>query len=359
MPIPAYWRRFIRSHEIQHLFPGYFALVMATGIIGIAAHQSGYRTIAQILLIFNILSYTILWILFFIRLIWYFDAFWKDLTDHNRGPGFFTLIAATNVIGSQLVIQHKLYTPAWYFWLFSLLLWILIIYLFFTAITIKRHPPGIQKGLNGSWLITIVATQSVALLGLFLLRDHSGSSTDIFLFVMICFFLIGCMLYLVMITLILYRFAFYPLQPRDISAPYWIGMGAVAISTLAGSEIINQLPGSIFQNMDSFVRGFTLFFWSFGTWWIPLLLILGVWRHLIHKIPFPWSHNGYHPSYWAMVFPLGMYTVCTHALALSLEAEFLLIIPQYFIFIAFAAWIATFSGLIGWLVVKIFTPPTG
>src|SRR5690625_6727793 len=86
-------------------------------------------------------------------------------------------------------------------------------------------------------------------------------------------------------------------------------MGAVAISTLTGTEIINLLHDSIFSDMDSFIKGFTLFFWSFGTWWIPLLLILGVWRHMIHKIPFPWSVRGYHPSYWAMVFPLGMYTV--------------------------------------------------
>src|SRR5690625_8025665 len=95
-----------------------------------------------------------------------------------------------------------------------------------------------------------------------------------FLFSMICFFLIGCMLYLVIITLIIYRFAFYPLKPQDISAPYWIGMGAVAIATLTGTGIINLLHDSNFSDMDRFITGFTLFFWGFGTRWMRLLLIL-------------------------------------------------------------------------------------
>src|SRR5690625_5365407 len=144
-----------------------------------------------------------------LRIYRYSDVFWKDLTDHNRGPGFFTLIAATNVIGSQLIIQYKVYSAVWYLWIFSFILWFVITYLFFTAITIKRNHPGIQKGLNGSWLITIVATQSVALLGTLLIREQSPASSDMFLFSMICFFLIVFMLFLVFITLIIYLFIFF------------------------------------------------------------------------------------------------------------------------------------------------------
>src|SRR5690625_7330121 len=108
-------------------------------------------------------------------------------------------------------------------------------------------------------------------------------------------------------------------------------MEADTISTHTVTEIINLLHDSIFSDMDSFIKGFTLFFWSFGTWWIPLLLILGVWRHMIHQITFPWSVRGYHHSYWAMVFPLCMYTVCTYSLAHTIEAEFLNSISIIFI----------------------------
>ena len=47
-----------------------------------------------------------------------------------------------------------------------------------------------------------------------------------------------------------------------------------------------------------------------------------------------------------MVFPLGMYTVCTFQLSNAISFEPLMLIPRYFIFIALAAWLAVFGGLI-------------
>jgi tellurite resistance protein TehA-like permease len=46
-----------------------------------------------------------------------------------------------------------------------------------------------------------------------------------------------------------------------------------------------------------------------------------------------------------MVFPLGMYTVCTLQLSRAINFEPLLFIPRYFIYLALAAWLATFAGL--------------
>lgn len=75
---------------------------------------------------------------------------------------------------------------------------------------------------------------------------------------------------------IFYRFTFFSLTPQALTPPYWINMGAMAITTLAGSTLILDVPGWAFmQEILPFLKGLTLFFWATATWWIPLLFILG------------------------------------------------------------------------------------
>ncbi len=68
-----------------NLFPGYFALVMATGIISIAAFQLKMRPVAWVLLAINLIAYLILWLLLIIRLLLFFPLVKADIMDHARG----------------------------------------------------------------------------------------------------------------------------------------------------------------------------------------------------------------------------------------------------------------------------------
>ena len=331
---------------LRELFPGYFALVMATGIISLACGMLGLPVLAQALFRLNIINYAVIAALMVARLIRYPRLMLADLTDHSRGPGFFTSIAGSCVLGTQFVVIGHDSPMAWVLWGVGVALWFMVIYAFFAAVTAMRGvKPDLETGINGAWLIAIVGTQSVAILSTLLLPTAGTYETALTTFALIMY-LMGCMLYLTIIPLILYRFTFFRLTPAELTGPYWINMGAVAITTLAGDILIlNAGRSPLLTTLLPFLKGLTLYFWATATWWIPLLLILGVWRHLYRRFPLRYS-----PQYWGMVFPLGMYTACTTRLSQAVNLPLLAPATPYLLAIALLAWGLTFAGLVHELV---------
>jgi tellurite resistance protein TehA-like permease len=326
---------------MERLHPAYFALVMATGIVAIACHLLGLERIAQGLLPVNVAGYVALAVLNLARAVWYPARFVADLTDHQRGVGFFTAVAATGVLGSQAVVVHGGYTVATYLLALAVVLWAAVTYTIFTALTVKETKPSLAEGINGGWLVAVVATQSIASLAGLLLSRFEAQREPL-AFVALSFWLFGGMLYLWTISLIFYRYTFFALSPSDLQPPYWINMGAMAISTLSGVTLVANATGSsLLLSMEPFLRGVTVLFWATATWWIPMLVILGAWRHVYRRFPLR-----YDPLYWGAVFPLGMYAVATFRLAVVFELPFLMLVPRVFVFAALAAWAAAFVGLI-------------
>jgi tellurite resistance protein TehA-like permease len=100
--------------------------------------------------------------------------------------------------------------------------------------------------------------------------------------------------------------------------------------------------------------GMTLSMWAWATWWIPMLVLFGIWKHGVLRVPI-----GYSPMLWSLVFPLGMYSLAS--LKLSLAADFppLRNISHGMVWVSVAVWAATFAGMAvaGWRSFRDFRQP--
>lgn len=321
--------------------PASFALVMATGILGVAAVQQGHPRVALALLALNALAWLAITALTVARGVRHRAALLSDLRSHQRAPGFFTAVAGTAVLGSQLTVLGLGTRVGPVFAGIAAVLWLVLTYGILMALTIQEDKPGLAEGISGGWLLTVVSTQSIAVVAA-LLASHAAEPARLALnFGALALWLCGGMLYVWVISLIFYRYAFLRFVPQDLTPTYWINMGAMAISALAGALLVMNAPGTPFlQDLRPFLVGGTVLFWAVGTWWIPMQAALAVWRYVHRRYPLR-----YEVAYWGAVFPLGMYSAATYQMSLVLGLRFLAPLARGFFFVAVAAWLLAVLGL--------------
>jgi tellurite resistance protein TehA-like permease len=338
------------SGAVATLFPGYFALVMATGIIAIGASQQDIDWLAAVLFIAAVIAFVVLLAMLALRLVRYPLVLTTDLTSHAKGFAFLTVVAATNVVGSAAAIIHGWWSLAWVLWYTSLPLWTVLAYATLIAVVLRADKPGLGAGINGTWFLLTVSTESIAALGALLLRR---TDSDALAFVCLAAFTLGLVLYLIVMTMVFLRWTFQPLEPTEADPPAWIAAGAVAITVLAGSNLLlADDRSSRVERVAPFIEGLVVLAWATATFWFPLMIAIGVWRHIARRVPLR-----YHPSYWAMVFPLGMYGAATYQMRAATDLKALGWLPQLVLAIALVAWIATFGGLTHQLVTTPRQPP--
>lgn len=326
--------------EAAVLPPSVFALVMSTGIVSIACNLLHLQKISHLLFFLNEIQFIVLLLLLSFRLVFFFSQLSHDLSSHAKGAGFLTIVAGACIIGLQFALLKEAFAPSVFLWFFSFIIWLIIMYAFFIAVIVKRQKPSLEKGMNGSWLLVVVSTQSLSILAS-TLQNHLPFPAEIITFFSLSTFLLGFILYVIIITLVFHRLIFFPLTPEEFTPPYWIDMGACAITTLAAATFITTNKGNaLFNDLIPFLKTSAVLCWSVSTWWIPVIFILEIWRHVSKKFPLQ-----YDSSYWSMVFPLGMYTVCTLKIAEALQFPFLQSIAKLFIYIAGIAWLITFVGM--------------
>lgn len=321
------------------LHPGNFAFVMANGILSIGFGMLGWPLLAEGLAWLAGAGWVLLLALSGLRLLRHPSAVKRDLFDPRVVFSYFTLVAATDIVGLLLHARGQV-ALAMACWVLAFVAWCALLYLAFSVLTFLTHEHNVNI-VHGGWLIAIVGTQSLVLLGARIAPDLGDWAVYMMVEVHMLWGL-GLVFYGIFVTLFCYRIFFLTLRPQDVGPLLWVVMGAAAIAANAGTTLIAEDPRLPFLAAQRpFVDGVTMLIWAWATWWIPMLVTFGVWKHVVNRVPLR-----YEAPMWSLVFPLGMYAVASARLGLAAEFPPLQWIAHAMIWIALGAWALVFTGLL-------------
>jgi tellurite resistance protein TehA-like permease len=289
--------------------PDVFAAVMATGIVSVAAADHGYRFISTGLIVVAAVTLPVLVVLV--------ARAWRGFDFHEPDVylGLFTYVAACAVLGARLA-EHRI--VLWVLAGMGLQGWMSLAPVAARRAW-QRGWAALRDRAHGGWELASVATSGLAIV-----------SADLDIIVLaVLFWALGMCTYLVMTALILARIRRDPSAPGLAKPDMWILMGGAAIATLAGDHLHHALwPGPIADG----VRAVTIVTWVVATVWIPPLVYVALRRSV--------------GLGWPAVFPLGMYSSATYAMAVETGWHWLTIVSEAFLWIALAAWLIVAAQLL-------------
>ena len=101
------------------------------------------------------------------------------------------------------------------------------------------------------------------------------------------------------------------------------------------------------ERLAPFIEGMVMLAWATASFWLPVVVAIGVWRHRPGQVPLRYA-----PQYWSLVFPLAMYGTATYAMRAALGVGPLGWLPGVVLVAALAAWSAAAAGLVGQAVTR-------
>lgn len=320
---------------IRALHPGSFALVMATGIVSIATDHLGLHRTSAVLLV----AAAVCWALLVVAYVWRAIAcrarFLADLRAPSTAFAFFTAVAACGVLANRLLLdRHQ--TAAITLGALALGAWVALSYAVPLRIIAGPRTDGVLHMANGTWLLWVVATQSLSTVASGLVPVWP-SRADGMTLLAVASWGVGAVLYVVLICVVLLRLLLFGVQLADLTGPYWISMGATAITVLAGDRLLRLSATPVLTEVRPIVVGTCLVLWAFGTWLWPPLVAQSLRRATVRRP----IGTLYRVTDWSVVFPIGMYSVASIELSRIVGAPWIGTIGKAAGWLALAAWLFT------------------
>jgi tellurite resistance protein TehA-like permease len=326
---------------VRRCAPGYFAIVMATGIVSTAFQLAGFRVVSAVLLIVAALGFAGLAAASAVRLAVFPGVVGDDLRDPARAFAGFAFVVAADVTGTGLGLDgHPVATLG--LGALALAGWLALAWLVPGRLAIRATPIAWRQ-FNGSAYLATVGLQSLAIAAAVYAASVLDPVSNPDPALRAGFWLAAAVLwgaglaaYLVTSTLIAVRLGRAGLTTADPTAPYWVAMGAASISVLAGAELL-AVPGPA-GGGRGLITGLAVACWAMATVLIVPLAARSGWRHLRHRVPLR-----YRADLWMVVFPAGMYAAASLRLGQQAGIGFVHSI----------GWLAAWPALAAWVLVSV------
>lgn len=322
--------------------PGAFAFVMATGIVSVGMDQVGLEAASVALLVVAGAAWVLLMVALVVRLVAHRDRAGVDLRDPRRAFGYFTIIAGSGVLAVRVIELSWVVSAV--LLAFATVVWLGLGYAVPWAAVLSRAERPVLTEANGTWFIWVVASQSVATTAAALEPLLTTGQHELAVLAVTAWS-VGVVLYAASAVFVALRLMLYPLSPQDLNPPYWVAMGAMAITIVAGAKIVEMTSTPIVDATGGLIAGLVVLGWAWATWLIPVLFAVGLWRHVLHRIPLR-----YESTWWSIVFPLGMYAVAGMYLGRADSLPIVERVGTAWLWVAVAAWVLAATAMVhGWV----------
>lgn len=287
---------------------------MGTGIVSIGLSVDGHETLSRILLCLA----AVVWFTLGAGLAILVTRLRPLLAREARSPAALTGVAGTDVFGARVEMLGWEREAA-VLLAIGLLLWLVLV-----PYVLARW----QRPTVGVSFVLVVATESLATLAAALVLGRPSSWLAVA--ALVC---VGLGL------------AFYVFVALDFDlgqllvgrGDHWVAGGALAIATLACARVAKAAPVvDVLRDARGSLAIAALAVWAAAIAWLPPLVACELARRRF----------SYDVRRWSTVFPLGMYAVCSFAVA---DVKGIPAIRQFaavWIWIAFAVWAVVFTGLL-------------
>ncbi|HEX4368366.1 MAG TPA: TDT family transporter [Rhodopila sp.] len=318
---------------IRQFTPNWFTATMGTGILALALNQfpvavPPLHTIGAALWVMNIAMFLLFSALYTARWILFFEGA-RRIFGHPVMSMFFGAIpmGLATITNGFIAFGVELLGPVavqianvlwWVDAAMAVVCGIAIPYLMFT-----RQEHSVEK-MTAVWLLPVVAAEVTAVSAGFLI-PHLGEAEGLRMLILgYALWAFSVPLAFSIMVILLLRLVLHKLPPREMAASGWLGLGPLATGALGllvlGRDAPRVFAAAGLPDIGATAEGIGVIggaiIWGHGAWW-TLLAVLTTIRYIRQGMPF-------NIGWWGFIFPLGVYSTSTIALARATHLNFLL-----------------------------------